>query len=377
MSRFFIFLRYYGNTMKNATNPFYPQLTMSEFSELDSQTVLKCFYLWLIRQNNNDYIGLAKNTSLYIFTPTFLIDDHCYILLGKDKLLLSFDSNMERTPLIDGYLQVKIYFYGNKELLKEQLEHSFKNLYELIVGVSLNKFPKLYCNSINFDFQNCDEIFQEYHNVDQHLPTFYQINYESSDDVTMDLSEEYAIHNKFQNYLTKTMKLDHKRKNPFRPKRNSAHQYPKYDINFKVEPIKGILVKEQSGSDYRSIPFDRNDHHFDFDIYPTRKKAFSKAQKVVEKDTEEIRKEYDCLINEYNDFLNTLEQNFNTILSSLKDQTAALTKRQQRELEKFLNKEQNFDTLLSRFKERSLTILQKQKRELERSYLNNKEIDVI
>ena len=193
----------------------------------------------------------------------------------------------------------------------------------------------------------------------------------------MDLSEEYIIHNKFQNYLIKTMKLDHKRKNPFRPKRNSAHQYPKYDINFKVEPINGILVKEISGSDYRSIPFDRKDDHFDFDIYPTIKKAFSKAQKVVEKDTEEMRKEYDCLINEYSDFLNTLEQNFNTILSSLKVQTSALTQRQQRELEKFLNKEQNFDTLLSHFKERAFSISQKQKRELDRSYLNNQDIDVI
>ena len=365
--------------MKNITNPFYPQFTMSEFSELDSQTVLKCFYLWLIRQNNNDYIGLAKNTSLHIFMPTFLIDDHCYILLEKDKLLLSFDSNMERTPLIDGGLQVKIYFYGNKELLKEKLEHSFKNLYDLVVGVSLNKFPKLYYNSINFDFQNCDEIFQEYHNVDQLIPTFYKAYYDGSDDVTMDLSEEYIIHNKFQNYLIKTMKLDHKRKNPFRPKRNSANQYHKYSINFKVEPINGILMKRES-ENYCSVPFGRKDteaHHLNFDIYLTRKKAFDKAQKVVEKDTEEMRKEYDCLINEYNDFLNTLEQNFNTILSSLKDQTSALTQRQQRELEKFLNKEQNFDTLLSRFKERSLTILQKQKRELERSYLNNQEIDVI
>lgn len=360
--------------MKNTTNPFYPQLTMSESSELDSQTVLKCLYLWLIRQNNNDYIGLSKNTSLHIFMPTFLIDDRCYILLEKSKILLSFDGNIERTPLVDGCLQVKIYCCGNKKQFDERY---LKDLNDLVAGCSLYRFPKLSCRSINLEFQDCDEILQEYHNVDQHLPTFYKINYESSDDVTMDLSEEYIIHNKFQNYLIKTMKLDHKRKNPFRPKRNSAHQYPKYDINFKVDPINGILVKENSGSDYRSIPFDRNDNHFDFDIYPTRKKAFDKAQRIVEKHTEEMRKEYDCLINEYNDFLNTLEQNFNTILSSLKDQTSALTQRQQRELEKSLNKEQDFNTLLSHFKERAFSISQKQKRELDRSYLNNQDIDVI
>lgn len=67
MSRFLYFKDIMVNTMKNATNPFYPQLTMSKFSKLDSQTVEKCFYLWLIRKNNNDYIGLAKNTVYFNF----------------------------------------------------------------------------------------------------------------------------------------------------------------------------------------------------------------------------------------------------------------------------------------------------------------------
>jgi hypothetical protein len=376
MSRFFIFKDIMANTKNNTINNPIQQSASSKFSKLDSQTVAKCFYLWLIRQNNNDYIGLAKNTRLLEFTPTFWIDERCYILLEKAKCLLSFDGNIERTPLVNECLQIKVYFCGNREKIDER---SLTRLNYLIYCCWFNKFSQSSYNSINLEFQDCDEMLLEYHNVDQLIPTFYKAYYDGSDDVTMDLSEEYIIHNKFQNYLIKTMKLDHKRKNPFRPKRNSANQYHKYSINFKVEPINGILMKRES-ENYCSVPFGRKDteaHHLNFDIYLTRKKAFDKAQKGVEKDTEEMRKEYDCLINEYNDFLNTLEQNFNTILSSLKDQTSALTQRQQRELEKFLNKEQNFDTLLSRFKERSLTILQKQKRELERSYLNNQEIDVI
>lgn len=373
MSRFFIFKDITVNTMKNATNPFYPQLTMSDFSKFDSQTVEKCFYLWLIRKNNNDYVGLAKNTNTYMFNPAFLIDNWYYILPSKAKLMLSFDTNFERTPLINKCLQVKIYFYGSRDRFDENYLEKLK----AFVGECLwYKFPELSYGEIDFEFHNCDEIFQEYHNVDQYLPTFYQIHYVGSDDVTMDLRKERAIHDKFQNCLIKTMKLNHKRRNPFKAKRNSTFQYPKYHINFKVEAINGILVKDER--DYCSIPFDRKEsHHREFRVYPTRKKAFSKAQKVVEKDTEEMRKEYDCFINEYNDFLNTLEQNFNTILSSFKDQTSTLTQRQQRELEKFLNKEQNFNTLLSHFKERFLTISQKQKRELDRSYLNSQDIEVI
>lgn len=330
------------NAKKNTINNPISQSAVSKFSKLDRQTVLKCFYLWLIRQNNNDYIGLAKNTSLHQLTPTFLIDDRCYILLENSKILLSFDSNIERTPLVDGNLQVKIYCCGN---IKRIDEYFVTNLNDLVASCSLYRFPELSCSSINLEFQDCDEIFQEYHNVDQHIPTFYQINYDGSDDVTMDLSEEYIIHNNFQNYLIKTMGLDHKRKNPFRPKRNSANQYHKYSINFKVEPINGILIKENS-ADYKVIAFNREKvHHLEFDIYPTRKKAFDKAQKVVEKDTEEMRKEYDCLISEYNDFLNTLEQNFNI--------------------------------LLSHFKERAFSISQKQKRELDRSYLSDQDIQVV
>lgn len=40
MSRFLFSKDITVNTMKNTANPFYPQLTMSESSELDSQTVL-------------------------------------------------------------------------------------------------------------------------------------------------------------------------------------------------------------------------------------------------------------------------------------------------------------------------------------------------
>lgn len=330
--------------MKNTTNHSNSQPAMSKFSKLDSQTVAKCFYLWLIRQNNNDYIGLAKNTRLLEFTPTFWIDERCYILLEKAKCLLSFDGNIERTPLVNECLQVKVYFCGNREKIDER---SLTRLNYLVDCCWFNKFSQSSYNSINLEFQDCDEMLLEYHNVDQLIPTFYKAYYDGSDDVTMNLSEEYTIHNSFQNYLIKTMELDHKRKNPFRPKRNSANQYHKYSINFKVEPINGILMKRES-ENYCSVPFGRKDteaHHLNFDIYLTRKKAFDKAQKVVEKDTEEMRKEYEVFINEYEDFLKTLEQNFNI--------------------------------LLSHFKERSLIIYKKQKSELDRSYLNNQDINVV
>lgn len=62
MSRFLFSKDITANMMKNTTNPFYPQLTMSEFSKLDSQTVLKCFYLWLI----NTLLSRFKERSLTI-----------------------------------------------------------------------------------------------------------------------------------------------------------------------------------------------------------------------------------------------------------------------------------------------------------------------
>ena len=328
--------------MKNRTNYSNLNPAMSKISNLDNKTVSKCFYLWLIRQNNNDYIGLSKNTDTYLYNPTFLIDARSYILFESDKLLVSFDTNMERSPLIDGSLQVKIYCCGNSKFIDERY---LKSLIGFIDEYSRYKFGELSFSSIKFEFQDCDEIFQDYHNVDQHLPVFYQTIGEMADDVTMDLGEEYIINNSVQNYLIKTMGLNHERKNPFRAKRNSTEQHPKYCVNFKVEPINGILVKEKSQK-YHSITFCREAVYIrDCNLYLTMKKAVEAAQKTVEKDTEEMRKEYDCLISEYNDFLNTLEQNFNTILSH--------------------------------FKERAFSISQKQKRELERSYLNNQDIEVI
>ena len=318
------------------------QSAVSKISNLDNKTVSKCFYLWLIRQNNNDYIGLSKNTDTYLYNPTFLIDARSYILFESDKLLVSFDTNMERSPLIDGSLQVKIYCCGNSNFIAERY---LKSLIDFIDEYSRYKFSELSFSSIKFEFQDCDEIFQEYHNVDQHLPVFYQTIGEMADDVTMDLGEEYIINNSVQNYLIKTMGLNYERKNPFRAKRNSAEQYPKYCINFKVEPINGILVKEKSQK-YHSIPFCREAVYIrDCNLYLTIKKAVEAAQKTVEKHTEEMRKEYEVFINEYEDFLNTLEQNFNTILSH--------------------------------FKERSLTIYEKQKRELEKSYLADQDITII
>ena len=333
-----------SNTANTITNNSNPQSAVSKISNLDHKTVSKCFYLWLIRQNNNDYIGLSKNTDLYRNNPTFLIDDRCYILFEWDKLLVSFDTNMERSPLVDEYLQVKIYCCGNRELIDKSY---LRNLNAFINEYSGYKFrkPSLSFRFINFELQDCDEIFQGYHNVDQHLPVFYQTIYEMVDDVTMDLREEYIIHNNVQNYLIKTMKLDYERKNPFLAKRNSADQYPKYCINFKVEPINGILVKEKSQK-YYSIPFCREAVYInDINIYLTMKQAVESAQKTVEKETEKMRKEYECFINEYEDFLNTLEQNFNTILTS--------------------------------FKARSLTIYQKQKNELEKSYLSNQDVQIV
>ena len=330
--------------MNTTTNYSNAQSDVSEFSNLDHKTASKCFYLWLIRQNNNDYIELSKNTDLYKNCPTFLINDRCYVLFEWDKLLVSFDTNMERSPLVDEYLQVKIYCCGNRELIDKSY---LRNLNAFITEYSGYKFRELSRSfrSIEFGVLDCDEIFQEYHNVDQHLPVFYQTIYEMADDVTMNLREEYIIHNDAQNYLIKTMKLDYERKNPFRAKRNSSDQYPKYRINFKVEPINGILVKEKSQK-YHSIPFCREAAYIrDCNLYLTMRKAVETAQKTVEKDTEEMRKEYDCFMNEYEDFLNTLEQNFNTILLS--------------------------------FKKRSLTIYKKQKSELEKSYLANQDIQVI
>ena len=103
----------------------------------------------LIRQNNNDYIGLARNTSLSQLIPTFLIDGRCYILLEKSKILLSFDVNIEHTPLVDGCLQVKIYCCGNIERIDE---YYFTNLNDLVAGYSLYRFPELSCSSINLEF---------------------------------------------------------------------------------------------------------------------------------------------------------------------------------------------------------------------------------
>ena len=226
--------------MKNITNPFYPQLTMSDFSKLDSQTVEKCFYLWLIRKNNNDYVGLAKNTNTYIFNPAFLIDNWYYILPSKAKLMLSFDTNFERTPLINKCLQVKIYFYGSRD----RFDESYLKKLKVFVGECLwYKFPELSYGEIDFEFHNCDEIFQEYHNVDQLLPIFYQINYVGSDDVTMDLHKERAIHDKFQNCLIKTMKLDHKRRNPFKAKRNSLSNIQNITLILKLRRLMEFLRK--------------------------------------------------------------------------------------------------------------------------------------
>ena len=345
MSRSFYFQDIMSNITNTTTNHSNSQSAVDKFLNLDHQTVSKCFYLWLIRQNNNDYIGLSKNTDLYKNNPTFQIDDRCYILFEWDKLLVSFDTNMERSPLVDEYLQVKIYCCGNRELIDKSY---LRNLNAFVTEYSGYKFRELsrYFCSIEFEIQDCAEIFQEYHhNVDQHLPTFYQTVYQMADNVGMDLREEYIIHNDAQNYLIKTMKLDYERKNPFRAKRNSVTTYPKYCIDFEIKSIHGILVKEK-GQKYHSIPFCREAVYIrDCNFYLTMSKAVEAAQKTVEKDTEEMRKEYDCFINEYEDFLNTLEQNLNTILAS--------------------------------FRERSLTIYGKQKRELENSYLANQDSEVI
>lgn len=117
ISRFFYFQYIMQNTTNTTTNHSNSLSAVDKFLNLDHQTVSKYFYLWLIRQNNNDYIGLSKNTDLYKNNPTFQIDDRCYILFEWDKLLVSFDTNMERSPLVDEYLQVKIYCCGNRELI--------------------------------------------------------------------------------------------------------------------------------------------------------------------------------------------------------------------------------------------------------------------
>lgn len=78
--------------------------------------------------------------------PTYLnLRQHSGLMNGvtfywkKSKPLLSFDANIERTPLINKCLQVKIYFYGNRERIDER---DLERLNYLVYGCWLKKTPK-------------------------------------------------------------------------------------------------------------------------------------------------------------------------------------------------------------------------------------------